>query len=101
MATRARAAPAATDAVGDILTVKSNIGPREGSPDRIQEDTAARSGPHDRASVKAGHRTRRGIVAAEPSTLNPFDFREPFLRYFDHLPEAPQDVRVEDRCQRT
>jgi len=40
-------------------------------------------------------------VAAEPSTLDPFYVCEPLLRYFDHLPEAPHDVRVEERSERT
>jgi hypothetical protein len=42
----------------------------------------------------------RRQIAAEPSALDSFDLGEPLLRGVDHLPEAPQDVRVEDRPQR-
>ena len=38
-----------------------------------------------------------GIIAVEPRVLGSFDLGEPLLRGVDHLPEAPQDVRVEDR----
>jgi hypothetical protein len=85
-----------------ILTAKSNMGPREGTRDQVKEDTtwpiiSTRPRVHDSGVVARG---RAGTIPAARNGSDPFDLREPLLRCFDHLPEALQDIRVEDRPQR-
>jgi hypothetical protein len=87
-----------------ILTLDRSIFPQQGTRDRVQEHTTWPISPHERArdsAVACSSRRRAGTIAAEPSALDSFYLGEPLLRDFDHLPEARQYVRVEDRPQRT
>ena len=52
--------------------------------------------PYDRAFLKApSHPATPPVIAMTAS--DPFDLCEPLFRCFDHLLDASQDVRVEDR----